>query len=91
MHYVYCTLRELKEFLKLLTIQVAVTKNFGEQSRPNGFARVNWHDCRAAIRVMNKMMAAFDAEQFKASLFQDRQKFLASQAGNRCHAATEMR
>jgi hypothetical protein len=30
MHYVYCTLRELKEFLKLLTIQVAVTKNFGE-------------------------------------------------------------
>lgn len=60
----FIALRELKEFLKLLTIHVAVTKNFGEQYWPNGFARVNWHYCRAAILMM---------EKFKTSLFQHRQ------------------
>ena len=68
-----CALRGLKEFLKLLAIQIAITKNLGEQPRSNSFARVNRHNCRTAIRVMNKMMAAFDAKQYKTSLLQDRQ------------------
>jgi len=65
-------LKPLKEFLKLLAIQVTITKNLSEQPRPNCFARVNWHDCRTTIMVMKEMMTAFDTEHCKTSLLQDR-------------------
>ncbi len=63
----------LKELLKLLATQVTITKNLGEQPRPNCFAGVNRHDCRTTILVMKKMMTAFDAEHYKTRLLQDRQ------------------
>ena len=31
--------------MKLLTIEIAVTQNFGEQPRSNGFTSMNWHYC----------------------------------------------
>ena len=59
--------QRLEELLKLLAIQITITKNLGEQARPEGLARVDRHYCRTAIPVMQKMVAAFDAKYFKAS------------------------
>jgi hypothetical protein len=58
----------LKKFLKLLTTQVAITKNLGKQARPNYFASVNWHDCRTTIIVVEEMVTTFDAKKHKTSL-----------------------
>jgi len=66
-----CPWKPLKKLLKLLAIQVTITKNFSEQPRANCFARVDWYYCRTAIGVMKKMVAAFDAEYFKTSFLQD--------------------
>ncbi|OFZ96131.1 MAG: hypothetical protein A2Z44_04175 [Betaproteobacteria bacterium RBG_19FT_COMBO_58_11] len=64
-------LKILEQFLKLLATQITITKNLSKQARPNCFASVNWHDGRAAIWVMQKMMATFDAKHHKTSLLQD--------------------
>lgn len=66
-----CPLKLLKELLKLLTSHVTITKNFGEQPRANCFARMDWHYRRTTIGVVKEMVAAFDAENLKASFLQD--------------------
>lgn len=65
-----CASRTSKELLKLFAIQVAITKNFGEQPRPCSFPGMDWHHRRTTVGVLNKMVAAFDAEDFKTSLLQ---------------------
>jgi hypothetical protein len=65
--------QRLEKLLKLLAIQITITKNLGEQPRPKNLAGVNPRYRRTAIGVMKKMMTAFDAEYFKTSLLQSRQ------------------
>lgn len=77
--------------MKLLAIQVTITKNLSEQPWPKSFAGVDWHYRRTTIGVMNKMVTPLDAEYFKTSLLQGRQQFLAGQTGDSRHAAIEMR
>ena len=66
-------MKPLKQLLKLLAIQVTITKNLSQQPRPERFAGVDTHYGRTTIGVMKKMVTAFDAEYFKTSLLQGRQ------------------
>lgn len=81
----------LKKSLKLLATQFAIPKNLGQQSRPYGFPRMDWHHGRTTIGVLNEMVTAFDTQYCKARLFQGRQQFLAGQSGNSRHATIEIR
>jgi hypothetical protein len=62
---------------------VRVVQYFTEQATADIFARVNRHDSRAAIHVLQVVMAALDADNVESKPLQGRNQFATVRLGNR--------
>lgn len=63
--------------------KLSVTKNFSEQPAPNVFACVDWNDRGATVRMLQVMVTAPDADDFKTEALQSGNKLAARNAASR--------
>ena len=75
----------------MFSIQVTIPKDFTEQAGSDGFTRMHGDNHTSSIFVTKKMMAAFDSDDLKPSLFNHRDQVQASETWERGHAATVIR
>ena len=77
--------------VKFFNRQFRVFEDGIEQTRSNSFTRVNRHHCPPAIRVLEDMMAAFDARYAKAEPLQGGNQLASAHSGQAWHGQTVMR
>jgi len=84
---VYGDLSFLQQLAKPVGGQLAIPKDFVKQPGADGLARVHRHYRASAILVAQEAMAAFDAENGKAGLYEGGNKVGTGDAGTPAHAA----
>lgn len=80
-----------QKFLELLPTELAVTKDFREQSGTDVFPRIHRDYRSAAVGVPKKMVTALDAENIEPRSPQNSYELLAGKTRQRGHAAIDIR
>jgi len=81
----------VQEFLKLINIKLAITKDLVEETRPDYLAMVHWNHRSPAVFVAKKMVASSNSSNPKARLFQNLDQVGTSDPWRSAHAATVIR
>jgi hypothetical protein len=78
----------LEELLEVFPAQVTIEGNFRKKAGPDDFTGVNEDYCDAAIRMLEEMMAALDANHIKSGVAQSNYDVLSYQPRKPSHVAT---
>ena len=70
---------------KIVNRHFNIAQNSAQQSRPNGFARMNRHDGRSSVLMSQESMAALGADYAEACAFENADEFLALEPGKAGH------
>ena len=83
----WACVRILQEFRQLFRSQAAIPGGSVQKTGADDVARVCRHNCAAAILMLKKMMAAFDANDQETGVIKGGNEVGASDARNPAHAA----
>lgn len=83
--------RSVQQLDELVASQLDGAKDLAQEARADDFTLVHGNHCRAAIRMLEKMVAAFDPGHLEPGLAQGPHHLKAGRAGQTAHAATEIR